>query len=63
MLVIAGVLALAIFGDFTGLGIGTLVCAVVNSPIITLFGKVWDKNITFTTRFERLERVIGCKEK
>ena len=63
MLIIAGVLALAIFGDFTGLGIGTLVCAVVNSPIITLFGKVWDKNCNFFTKFSKIENIIGYKEK
>ena len=63
MLVIAGILALALFGDFTGLGIGTLICALVNAPIIAFFGKIWDKNCNFFTKFSKIENIIGYKEK
>jgi uncharacterized membrane protein YczE len=58
MLIIAGVLALVLFGDFTGIGVGTLVCAVVNSPIITFFGKVWDSKIEHTTFLPKLKNII-----
>lgn len=58
MLIIAGVLALVLFGDFTGLGIGTLICAVVNSPIITAFGKIWDSKIEYTTFLPKLKKII-----
>ena len=59
MLTLAAVLALCFFGDLTGLGIGTLVCTLVNSPLIALFGKIEDKLFSFTPMLPALERVIG----
>ena len=58
MLTLAVVLALSFFGNFTGLGVGTLLSAVVNSPIITSFGKIWDKGFVFTPTLPKLERII-----
>lgn len=59
MLAVAVILALAFFGDLTGLGIGTLVCTVVNSPLIALFGKIEDRLFSFEPLLPSLARVIG----
>ncbi|MBO7401926.1 MAG: hypothetical protein J6U10_02925 [Lachnospiraceae bacterium] len=43
MLVISLVLAFALTGGFTGIGIGTVVTAFINSPLIKFFGMIIDK--------------------
>lgn len=60
MLLLAVVLALCFFGDLTGIGVGTVLCAVVNSPLIWLFGKLIDKIFGFDPLFPALESVIAC---
>lgn len=47
-LALAVVLSFAFFGKLSGIGIGTLVCAVTNGFLIRLFGKLWDKLFVFT---------------
>lgn len=63
MLLLAVILTLCINGNLTGIGVGTFVCAVVNAPLITVFGKLLDKFISFDVMFPSLERVIGCADK
>ena len=54
-LVVAIALMLILFHkfDFSLIGIGTLVIAVVNAPMIGLFGKLFDKFIDFSPLFPR----------
>ena len=63
MLLLAVILTLCINGNLTGIGVGTFVCAVVNAPLITVFGKLLDKFISFDVMFPSFERVIGCADK
>lgn len=39
------------FGKFEGIGIGTVICAVVNGPLIGFFGKRLEKHFEFKDRF------------
>lgn len=52
-LLVAIVIMLALFGrfDFSLIGIGTLILAVVNAPMIALFGKLFDRFISFDPLF------------
>ena len=54
-LVVAIALMLILFHkfDFSLIGVGTLVIAVVNAPMIGLFGKLFDKFIDFSPLFPR----------
>ncbi len=45
--VIAVILSLCFFGDFVGIGWGTVVCALVNGFLIGSFGKLLEKHFTF----------------
>ncbi len=38
------------FGKFEGIGIGTVICAVVNGPLIGFFGKKFEKHFEFKDR-------------
>ncbi|MGN1235093.1 MAG: DUF6198 family protein [Christensenellaceae bacterium] len=40
-----------------GVGVGTVVTALVNSPLIKLFGKLIDRCFTFELRFPKLEKL------
>ena len=64
-------LALLLFGDvasfdwstigyssFHSIGLGTLVTTVINSPIISMMGKLIDQVFDATPRFPRLEKVL-----
>lgn len=42
-LLVAAGMTLLIFGSFRGIGIGTVVCAFVNGPLIHLFGKLYQR--------------------
>lgn len=35
------------FGNFVGINIGTVICAVCNGPLIGLFGKIFEKKFEF----------------
>ncbi|MBQ7164898.1 MAG: hypothetical protein IJR61_06175 [Clostridia bacterium] len=61
MLALAVVLTLIFNGGLAGIGVGTAICAVVNAPIITLFGKLFDKFINFDPLFPAAERVLNVK--
>ena len=71
LLIISAVLALTLFGDimsfdwttigyasFHSIGLGTLVTTAINSPIITLMGKLIDKIFEPSPLFDKLERVL-----
>lgn len=74
LLVISIALALTLFGDaasfdwktigyssFHSLGLGTLVTTLINSPIITLMGKLIDKLFDPSPRFAKLESILKRK--
>lgn len=48
-LTVAIILSFSLFGLFTfnGVNIGTLVCALLNGPLIGAFGKIFDKHFEF----------------
>lgn len=48
---VAVVMSLAFFGDIRGVGIGTIVCAVLNGYIIGIFSKLLEKHIDFSPRY------------
>ena len=71
LLVISIVLALTVFGDvyefdwktigyssFHSIGLGTFVTTAVNSPIITLMGKILDKIFEPSAMFPKLEKIL-----
>ena len=39
-------MSLLIFGEFRGIGVGTVVCAFLNGTLIHLFGKVYNRLFT-----------------
>ena len=59
-LIVAIVLMLIFFGrfDFSLIGIGTLIIAVVNAPIIGFFGKVLDRFIDFSPAFPKFANKV-----
>jgi len=71
LLVISIVLAITLFGDFStfdwstigyssfhSIGLGTLVTTAINSPIISLMGKLVDCIFEPTPRFAKLEQLL-----
>ena len=50
-LTIAIVLSFAFFGKLEGVGIGTIVSALINGTLIHLFGRLYDRLFTFADRF------------
>ncbi len=58
---VAIVLSLLFFKEITGVGIGTVVCALCNGWIIGLFGKLFDRYIDFSPAFPGLYRIIAGK--
>ena len=59
-LIVAIILMLILFGkfDFSLIGVGTLILAVVNAPMIGLFGKLFDKFIDFSPLFKKFAKKI-----
>lgn len=71
LLAVSIVLAITLFGDFStfewstigyssfhSIGLGTLVTTVINSPIISLMGKLVDRIFDPTPRFTKLEQLL-----
>lgn len=71
MLIISILLAFLLFGDadtfnwstigyscFHNIGLGTLVTTAINSPLITLSGKLIDRIFEASARFPRLEKAL-----
>lgn len=74
LLVVSVALALVLFADieefdfatisyasFHSIGLGTLVTTIINSPIISLMGKLIDKLFEPSARFEKLEKALERK--
>lgn len=59
---VAIVLSLLFFREITGVGIGTVVCALCNGWIIGLFGKLFDRYIDFSPAFMGLYRLVSTKQ-
>ncbi len=59
MLAVALILTLSINKDLTGLGVGTVICTVINAPIITLWGRLFDKFIDFGCVFPKLKKLLS----
>lgn len=55
-LVLSVVMSLVLFGSFVGVGIGTLVMAVCNGPLINLCGKLIDKIFVFEPRLKKFSK-------
>lgn len=55
-LIISVVMSLALFGEFVGIGVGTLIMAVCNGTIIGLFDKFLDKFFIFEPRFKKFSK-------
>ena len=49
-------LALILTGKLTGIGVGTVVIAVANAPLIRLWSKPVDKFFSFEPMFPKLEK-------
>lgn len=43
------------FGHFEGVKLGTIICALVNGPLIGRISDFWDKHFRFTDRFRKEE--------
>ena len=50
------VLNLLLFRGFVGIGIGTVVTAVLNGPIISVFAHALEKRFEFKAAFPKLEK-------
>lgn len=48
---VAIIMSLIFFNDIRGVGIGTILCAVINGNIIGLFSRFLEKHIDFSPRF------------
>ncbi len=53
-LLLSMALTLIFFGEFKGIGVGTLVLTVFNGMLIDLAGSVWDKYFLFSPKFPKL---------
>ncbi len=62
LLAIATIITLIVNGNLTGLGIGTLICAFLNSPLIVIFGKLYDRFFTFDPLLPSLYTFINGKD-
>ena len=58
MLATAALMTFALFGELRGIGVGTLVVALVNGVLIGLFGKLIDKFFEIKPFFPRLEKLF-----
>lgn len=76
LLTLSVIMALTLFGDLTtfdwstigyasfhSIGLGTLVTTLLNSPIITLMGKLLDLLFESTPLFPQLKKVLGRETK
>ncbi len=61
-LVLAVALSFAFFGRLQGIGVGTLVCALVNGFLIRMFGLLWDKWFDFRDIPHLRKKFIGNEE-
>ena len=60
MLVLGVILILSLrVPFFDGIGVGTIICAFVNAPIINLFGKLYDKFFGFEPRFPKIKKFLN----
>lgn len=56
LLAVSVAMTLIFFGEFRGIGIGTIVITVINAPIITLFDKILEKCVELKPLFPKLEK-------
>lgn len=54
-LVLSVALNLLLFGSFVGIGIGTLITALANGPLIAVFARFLEKRFEFKAAFPKLE--------
>ena len=52
-------MALLLTGKFTGIGLGTVVTALVNAPLIRIWGKVLDRFFSFEPMFPKVENFLN----
>ena len=53
---ISVVLNLILFGGFVGIGIGTVITALLNGPSISMFAHFLEKHFEFKAAFPKLEK-------
>jgi uncharacterized membrane protein YczE len=59
MLALAVVLSLALgLPLYAGIGVGTVICALINSPLIAMIGGVYDKCLGFEPKFPRVKAFL-----
>ncbi len=54
-LLLSALMNIVLFGGFVGIGIGTLVTALLNGPTISVFDRLLKKNFEFKAAFPKLE--------
>lgn len=59
MLAISLLFALLLLGSFTGIGIGTVITTLINSTLVTFFGKLLDRFFTFEPRFPKFTEKLS----
>lgn len=59
--IVAVVLSLLFFGDIRGVGVGTVVCALVNGYLIGLFCRILEKYIDFSPALPKLFALLAPK--
>lgn len=50
-LLVAVILSYTLFGEILGVGIGTVICALIYGTLIGMFGKLWDRLWDFQDRY------------
>ena len=57
-LVVSIVLTLVFFGEFVGIGWGTVVISIVTSPLIGVFAKWYDKHVETVPLFPKFAKLF-----
>lgn len=52
-LAISLTLTLVFFGKLVGIGVGTIICTIINAPMIAAWGKLLDKHLNFEPAWKR----------
>lgn len=55
-------MSLIFFGGFRGIGVGSILCAVINGTLIGMFGKLFNRVFCFKDRFRARAAMEGAKD-
>ena len=56
--IFAVIISFAVFGTLRGVGVGTVICAIVNGMMIGGFSKLFERRFEFKTRFPKFEKIM-----